>query len=299
MIKFRLRLTACALTLLLSVQAFCQKSAFFHFRHYYNKAQLLLFNGDYKNSKKNFEKSFKYFSHDKAVNIGYFGYINCLLLNKDTLKAVEAEKSFLAMGMVDLVSPSSITNKFGNNYGKEIVNDFPRLKAEHEKSMTDTKRLIISMENRDQTARDNKNNGLTSAQIDKGIELADSINFYQLRKVAQDKNANPICLVLYHMYGKYTSQFPFYDSIYKEKVFSGEADPSAYVQWFDRQRMYVEKLPTQLYGEWNEFGSKEFNPIDDIKNIDKRRAALGLCSLRDYALIHNMNLPRDYVFKKK
>lgn len=60
-------------------------------------------------------------------------------------------------------------------------------------------------------------------------------------------------------------------------------------------------MKTQLYGEFNNEGdwSVEFNPIEDIKNVDKRRAALGLCSLKDYALLHNMNLPDDYLPAKK
>jgi hypothetical protein len=49
-----------------------------------------------------------------------------------------------------------------------------------------------------------------------------------------------------------------------------------------------------LYGEWNEGAADGFNPIEDIENVDKRRAELGLCTLEDYALIHKLKLPKEY-----
>jgi hypothetical protein len=99
--------------------------------------------------------------------------------------------------------------------------------------------------------------------------------------------------VLYHLYGKNRNYFNFYDSLLQAKIFTGEVLPEEYVMWHDRQRVYVNNMKSQLYGEWNG-GSKEFYPIENVGEVDKRRGALGLCSLEDYAKMKGMNLPKGY-----
>jgi hypothetical protein len=100
---------------------------------------------------------------------------------------------------------------------------------------------------------------------------------------------------MYHIYDQNKKYFSYYDSVLRAGVFTGKIGPEEYVQWYDRQRVYVDKMKTQLYGEYTESDGGEIPAIEDIANVDIRRAALGLGSLQDYALLHGKSLPKGYI----
>lgn len=256
---------------------------------------------NYKAERDYYEKAFSYMNKGSIIKLCYDQYIDCLLYNKDTLSAINAEVDYLETGDVDIFSKKFIEKKFGEKYGAALFQKFPKIKQKHESSITENQKALRELEKRDQAIRLDKKN-MPQQEFERLRVYTDSINFYDLFQLVKNKNANPVdCGILVHLYGNNRKYFNLYDSIYKSKVYIGEASPEAYVQWYDRQRMYVNKMTTQLYGEWNEQGdgSTEFNTIEDIQYVDKRRAVLGLCSLKDYALLHKMNLPKEYQSSKK
>jgi hypothetical protein len=73
-----------------------------------------------------------------------------------------------------------------------------------------------------------------------------------------------------------------------------DSSDMAYLQ----DRVLVNKGKKQLYGtnfEWNAGGEIIFKPIEDIKNVNKRRAEVGLCTLDEYKEF--IKGKRDSVFK--
>ena len=271
------------------------KFNFYKYRKFYNQAEIAKYQKNYKAEKNYYEKAFKYMKQDYIVNLCYYQYVECLLNNKDTSAAIIAEARYLAIGLINIESPKSILRKFGTKYGSELVNEFPKIKQESEKNPDKENRLAIAeLEKRDQEIRNEQSN-MPREEWVKLLAFTDSTNFYDLFQLIKYKNANPLCGLIYHLYGDNKKYFNYFDSVYKVKVYAGETTPEAYVQWHDRQRMYVNKMQTQLYGEWNDGANKnQFNPIEDIQNVDKRRAELGLCLLSDYTLLHNLILPKDY-----
>lgn len=283
-----------------------QKYDFYKYRSYYNKAQMAKYNKNYKAEKKHLEKTFEYINNKVLIQgIQHNHYVDCLLNNHDTLAAIKIVEKTLAAGYVYFATENGILEKFGKKYGAELVQKMPKMKEDLDRQTSPEKENNLAVERlqtKDQEVREYvlKSN-LPTEQRNKILHETDSANFAQLYDLVKNKNANPMSFLLYHIYGENRKYFAFYDSIYKAKVYAGEASPEGYVVWFDRQRMYVDGLSNQLYGEWNGEGngSVQFNSIEDIANIDKRRAKLGLCSLADYALLHNLNLPKDYIPPKK
>lgn len=271
---------------------------FIKYRKYYNSAKLNYYNKKYNEAKKSYEECFKYMKKEYIVNICYGGYINCLLKNKDSVEAEQAEEKYLALGLVNYIDSSSLFQQFGNKFGIIIVDRLPKIRHTYENDTTDiSNRLVIEeLVSKDQAAREQFGK-IPKSEFERLLIDTDSINFLTFYQLVKYKNANPACFLIYHIYDENRKYYTFIDSALKYRLFSGEIAPEAYVQWYDRQRIYVDGKKTQLYGEWNnqQEGSDEFNPIEDIQNIDKRRGEFGLCSLKDYAIMHQLKLPKDYV----
>lgn len=81
-----------------------------------------------------------------------------------------------------------------------------------------------------------------------------------------------------------------------QQIKEGNFHPSMFARLVDRYRCWV-TLEPQLYGEWIENGN--IGEIEDIRNIDKRRAAIGLESYYEFCLKNNYTLPKDYIIPKK
>lgn len=81
----------------------------------------------------------------------------------------------------------------------------------------------------------------------------------------------------------------------EEGMKNGNVHPKEYASRIDLYRLQIEGK-ISLYGSTNMFyynnrGKSEFNPIEDIENVDKRRVAIGLLPLQTIPL--DMNVPKD------
>jgi hypothetical protein len=269
-------------------------------KYHFYRHQALMANlvKDYKSEKMYYEKAFKFSNAFLPAQIDLTDYSYCLLNNKDTLKALKYMEKAIAKG--NNFPESSFIICFGKNYGNQIIKKMPELKKEFYKWLAQYGSIeLLELDAADQTVRNlflNRNTtGITEQIGNKMIVFIDSINFLKLNLLMKKEDVFPSTILLYHIYGNNGRYFQYIDSVLRVGIYEGKIYPESYVQWYDRQRIYVNKLTTQLYGEWNESGSKEFTPIEDIANVDKRREELGLCSLKDYALLNGMNLPKDYI----
>ena len=78
----------------------------------------------------------------------------------------------------------------------------------------------------------------------------------------------------------------------KANVDASQAEPGTYAMVYDRTRRDQGK--NQLYGQQLECGTGktlEVAPLDDAKNVNTRRAELGLIRLELYARIARLNAP--------
>jgi hypothetical protein len=81
----------------------------------------------------------------------------------------------------------------------------------------------------------------------------------------------------------------------KPLVMKGMIKPAEYVLLYDNivaLKFGIQKM--QYYGQYINTAIKIFVPIWDIKNVDERRAEIGLPSLYEYAQMKNVELPKDY-----
>jgi tetratricopeptide (TPR) repeat protein len=244
-----------------------------------------------------FKKAFEYGNENVPSVNEYLDLAICYLNIKDSIQALEALKKSVLKGNIEIEKQTWLKNMFSQSHWNILKTSLPQLKNEYWCNLKnkDSYIEIAKLESNDQLVRMNFENRISKEEFNKLLGITDSINHQKLKELVKTKGANPLCFLLYHLYGENKKYFAFYDSIFKIKIFKGEADPSIYVQWFDRQRVDVDGKKTQLYGEYNEMGSKEFYPIEDIANVDKRRKEVGLCTLREYSLKNNLNLPKNYI----
>src|SRR5690606_13161447 len=94
-----------------------------------------------------------------------------------------------------------------------------------------------------------------------------------------------------------TKVFDFLDSTLKAEVMAGRVSNDTYASLVGRAYTYTSGLP-QLYGtKFRSIGGNyelEY-AIDDIANVDKRRAEIFLPPLYKSALFYGFDLPEGYV----
>ena len=86
-------------------------------------------------------------------------------------------------------------------------------------------------------------------------------------------------------------QIDFFRPYLLAAIKNGEESPLRYATLIDRYRLWFEDKK-QLYGSFN--SNKEFNAIENIKEVDMRRKNLGLESLKDYAFKNDLSTPEGY-----
>lgn len=271
------------------------------YRSYLNKARMEKFKQNYKLEKKYYNKCFKYGNEFLPSAIELEEYAVCLLNNSDTTNALYVIKKILVMTDVVSYNTGYIFSKLPKRDSVLLFEQLDDFKKEYEKRILIKNPSILitrELERIDQEVRAQKNT-MDAKEFYQLLEYTDSINHYELYNLSKEKGANPMCFLLYHLYDKNQKYVNYYDSILKLKIYTGEVTAEGYITWYDRQRVYVRHEKTQLYGEWNPEGSKEFYPIENIAEIDKRRKAIGLCTLKEYAKINEMNLPKDYIYESK
>jgi hypothetical protein len=164
--------------------------------------------------------------------------------------------------------------------------------------------LIVSMAANDQYIRKKvvvlKDTNTTKYQVN-----VDKQNFKELKGVFEKKGFpservllpdvdKKLVLVLQHLVLMEESEWSYLKDKLEIQLKEGGIDPEDYAFLVDKRN--VQKLHTvQTYGNFNR--SDEFEPIDDIKNVDIRRRKIGLCSLKEFANDKGLILPKDYIYQ--
>lgn len=275
------------------------------YRLHYNKATLSVAKNNLKEACVEYEEAFKHGNQYLPDNLHLEEYASCLLSLGDTVASLEILKKAIIKGSD--IEYIGIANKLSKKHLDLLKQEAPVLKLEFWKTKIGDIENIIEiskLEAIDQSIRNNFGNA-PSNLFNRLYQITDSVNFIQLKLLVTEKGANPAGLLMLHLYDDNQKYVPFYDSILKREIYEGKISPEFYVFWYDRQRIYVEQKTTQKYGEYNLFSrgennySPNSNPIDDIENVDKRRAELGLMPLEDYAIIQKGELPESYKKMKK
>ncbi|MFI5221133.1 MAG: hypothetical protein ACHQK8_02320 [Bacteroidia bacterium] len=91
-------------------------------------------------------------------------------------------------------------------------------------------------------------------------------------------------------------EMQWYDSTLRTAVFNGNISPQNYAgitdYYYCLKAHFAKKEESQMYGEYNWLD--KFNPIMDIKNVDKRRKELFLIPLSYKAKLDHLKLPAGY-----
>ncbi len=279
---------------------------YFKYRQHYNNAKIAMADKKYPEARAEFEKSFTYGNSYLPDNLDLEDYASCLLALGDTTATMEALKKSVMKGTMP--DDMRLVKKISKDRWNKFLADCPDLIEERWRSRSAAEieniMQIIKIDAIDQAVRNNFDGRIPKEIFNKLMKITDSINFYDLKKLVVEKGANPNSFLMMHLYGENEKYVPFYDSILKKGIFEGKTSPEMYVFWYDRQRIYVEEKKTQVYGEFNLFDhgdenySPNLNPIEDIKNVDKRRAEIGLMSVEESAKVKGGALPDEYIKMK-
>jgi hypothetical protein len=280
---------------------------YYKFRSNYNKALIASSRKDYTQAVYNYKEAFKYGNKYLPNSIQLEDYAICLLNNKDTASAYEALKKSVVRGNSDIVNSERISSIFSKKYIDKIKQEMPTLNKQYWNNIENKENYIaiVNLEAIDQAVRNNFENTFSKNIFMRILEITDSLNHLELKKLVIEKDANPLCFLLEHLYGYNQKYVSFYDSVIRSNIFRGRCSPEFYIQWYDRQRTYVEKKQTQLFGviDYTLFSffdnEEQYHPIEDVINLDKRRAELGLVSLEEEAKINGWVLPPEYKKLKK
>ncbi len=268
------------------------------YRFYLNKARIEGYNKNYSLEKKYYLKSFKYANKHLPAYDDLESFAICLLNNKDTLEAIKIiEKVFTKIDLT-LYNSNFLLGKLSYNDSLILRSRFSDYKKSFEEQLDKNQpywRKIRELELKDQEVRELRKK-IPDEEFNKLLKETDSLNHLKLYNLVKNEGVSPFCFLLYHLYDENQKYYNFYDSILKMKVLNGEAPPEGYAMWVDRQKVYVLGEASQLYGCYNvPSNNYEFYPIVDIKNVDKRRKEIGLCSLKEYATLNNIKLPKEYL----
>lgn len=176
-------------------------------------------------------------------------------------------------------------------------NDFKPLSIIRMNNLLDLSKFLYT----DQTIRKIENSSCKDSlivKIDKKV-YNDFLTFIRVNGYPSQKEYGmysiyPYFLLMHNTI--YYSITPEIEKVLIEQIREGNFHPSMYARLIDRYRSWVTFQP-QLYGEWIENG--EIGEIEDIKNLDKRRAKIGLESFYEFCFKNNYIMPKDYTIPTK
>jgi tetratricopeptide (TPR) repeat protein len=290
-----------ALCLLLFVSA--QKHTSFDYmdyRSYYNKAEFEMeYTKNYPQAIHFFNMAFERGNENLPSGLDWENLAYCYIHNGDTTQAITCLENAVKKGIPSIADHEWLVSLFSKKTWTAFEQKIPALEQYYLSHITDLNAYIemVKLSDKDQYIRNEIRSQINPKEFETILKTSDSININRHYQRVKYEGKPAGCFLMYHLYDENEKFFPFFDSVLRTEIFTGVNNPNAYCQWHDRQRMYVSGMKTQLYGEWNT--ATTFNPIEDIANVDKRRYALGLCSLRDYALMRNLKLPQGYVYLEK
>jgi hypothetical protein len=132
------------------------------------------------------------------------------------------------------------------------------------------------------------------------IKVVDSLNAVKLKTLITTKGfpdskkigySTGLEVVIAHIVMEDESVFKFMDSVMLKVVERGEFSGDDYAWIIDRRRVML-NIGNSLYGGYE--NPDDFGIIDNIKNVDKRRAKIYLPSLKLHAEIMRWELPVEY-----
>jgi tetratricopeptide (TPR) repeat protein len=230
----------------------------------------------------------------------------CYLELGDTLKALlEIEKGF-SRG----ITQQQAINRFRKigyyNYKdayKATMQKYPKLRREYFNEINvDALLKINQIYSRDQLIREESI--INDIQIEMFNKI-DSLNFQAFKEFVTEygfpgcsllgceSNIEPL-IAHWVMYDD--NSFKYLDSLMMKAIFEGEFQPQDYAWIIDRRRSFGKKGDALYGGTWPE---EEYEMIEDIANVDKRRSEIFLPSLEYDSKITNRSLPDSYLKLKK
>ncbi len=132
------------------------------------------------------------------------------------------------------------------------------------------------------------------------LSIIDSISFLRFKELVNQNGFPGHSIIGYysdltpliaHMVMINEESFNYLDSLMKNAINQGEFEPNDYAWIIDRRRLFA-NLGFSIYGgTWPE---EEYENIEDIKNVDKRRKAIYLPTLEQDSKITGRKLPPEY-----
>ena len=299
-----------------SYKSFAQEAALNYMPYYElaNEARMLLHNKEYQKSLNKYEEAFsKYYGFEDD-------YTDAV---KASLKLDKSKKTFdllkeklLKTGWFnDEIFDSTFQVFLKSNDGKKYVEEKKKWEDENRKTIDPSVYgFIRAVDATDQFGRAGFNKLLRTYMTDSVfklfkpelIEYTDSVNFIRLKnhiatygfpgrkKLGGKDYMHTIVLHLYNYNEKTDSlsafkraKFQYLDSVLLQQVNLGEFSPWHYAYATDY---------SLSVGKSSWFGVNQFFkfPIKDIENVEKRRKAIGLMSLKQQCILSGKPLPKEY-----
>jgi len=187
----------------------------------------------------------------------------------------------------DIEQNQDFKNCLDSNAYSSLKDEYPLLKMQYYEDM-DLK-LINELETMYQIEKFLRVNNMGNF-----MNKTDSIHLSELKKIIT-KNGFPkysrigrkgmdnLKIIVMHGTSADTSQFIYFKTLLEDEVNKGNFSPFDFAQFVDRHQVFIRNEP-QIYGTFNSKTTGEiiYNPIFDIKNLDKRRLSIGLHTLSDF-----------------
>lgn len=267
-----------------------------------NEAELALKKENHASALESYKIAFR-----KKSEYNYFNFL------KATKCAVELNKNRQAYKFIvkAIKSGCKLTRLKENNfyginglYQKKLITHYPKLRKRYVEALEfETIIELERMDILDQFVRTEEiffdSIGIItwlkvdSTNIKKLTQLTKEGGWLSPKRVGFDASIIAFSILLHGTSDEINDkeQIDFFRPYLLAAINNGEESPLRYATLIDRYRLWFEDKK-QLYGSFN--SKKEFNPIEDIKEIDIRRKKLGLESLKDYAFKKELSTPKEY-----
>jgi hypothetical protein len=279
-----------------------------------SEARLLMYNKEYQKSLSKYEEAFSKFY---GFEDDYTDAVKASLKLDNSKKtfALLKEKLLKTGWFNDEIFDSTFQTFLKRSEGKKYLEEKKKWEEENRKTIDPSVfGFIRAVDATDQYARAGFNKLLRTYMTDSVfklfkpelIEYTDSVNFTRLKKhistfgfpgrkkLGGKDYMHTIILHLYNYNEKTDSlsafkraKFQYLDSVLLQQINLGEFSPWHYAYVTDYSLSVVK---TSLYGV-NQFFKF---PIIDIENVEKRRKAIGLMSLKQQCTLSGKPLPKEY-----
>jgi len=276
------------------------------FYEIYRQANELKSNGEYKKAEK---------KYNQALSIGakepYF-YVDVISLKLYQKKDKEAKRLLqdgvlTGTSMDQLSHDSLIVRKFKSDPTWNKLYDVYRQKYSSSIPFQEEKLRLMVLIEKDQAVRNlmqyfekSKRDSIIHAQdiqdSKEMYEIVKKIGFPDREKVGQDATAAMYTLLLHLLNDgvKDKEELAYFEPMIRASVLKGAFVPFWMGILVDRNNVLSGLKQTYgCYWEMNEKGQRVITPIENIKEVDQRREAIGLSKLI-YSKKNGLVLPADY-----